>query len=520
MAGPYQTALQRLLRPPASPTVKLTRDPTPPPVISAQPVRATRKASTTAKWMYAPLITKTSLRAWIGARLQRFRIPTSHSLHACYASTISLDQDNIRIDPTSMFGRAVQSHDKSRPPPSQSNPANSTSSTQSTLQNAFTGKPATATEKPKASASITSFVNPAASTRRPTTFGLASLSTSSAFDSMPAPPTLSASTGSSVSQLHDAVYFDDADFSDGDDLDFAISQPILPSLEKAANKIASPPRKIIASPPAKPQVALPFTKPVAKPPAPTIQQHRDDRSNHFNKQDALEDWDSDVDILPRSQRAVERPETRFLKPAEEEYRAPQSSAPVPWSSSPVEHKAPRIPSISETIATIDLTSSKSSLVSSAAKRRTAAAEEEDQDLHSKKRRTIPWANDPNARLAEPIVARTSTTSTTRTKSTITTTTTSSSIIKNRSDSLPWNDSFSNFEAGKKEARKQNALRMQKRSMYGEAAGPQDVRKINKTKESLPGIFLSEEQNRVVELVAAQEQSVFFTGSAGKFYPTP
>jgi hypothetical protein len=431
-----------------------------------------------------------------------------------------------------MFGRAVQSHDKSRPPPSQSNPASSTSSTQSTLQNAFTGKPATATEKPKASATITSFVNTAASTRRPTTFGLASLSTSSAFDSKPTPPTLSASTGSSVSQLHDAVYFDDADFSDDGDLDFAISQPILPSLEKAANKIASPPRKIaspprkiaspprkiIASPATKPQAALPFTKPVAKPPPPTMQ-HRDDRSNHFNKQDALEDWDSDVDILPRSQRVVERPETRFSKPAEEEHRAPPSSAPVPWSSSPVEHKAPSIPSISETIATIDLTSFNSSLVSSAAKRRTAAAEEEAQDLHSKKRRTIPWENDPNAQLAEPIIARTSTTSTTRTKSTTTTTITSSSIINNRSDSLLWNDSFSNFEAGRKEARKQNALRMQKRSMHGEAAVPEDVRKIKKTKESLPGIFLSEEQKRVVELVATQGQSVFFTGSAGKFYPS-
>ncbi|KAI5816365.1 hypothetical protein BZA77DRAFT_313585 [Pyronema omphalodes] len=492
--------------------------------------------------MYAPLITKPSLRAWIGARLQRFRIPTPHSLHARYAFTISPAQDNIRIDPTIMFGRAVQSHEKSRPPPSHSNPASSTNSTQSSLQNSFAGKPATAPEKSKVSASITSFVNPTASTRRPTNFGLASLSASSAFDSKPTPPTLSESTGNSVSQLHDAVYFDDVDFSDEEDLEFAISQPILPSLEKVAKKIASPPRKIaspprripspprkiVVSPPTKPRAALPVTNPAAKPSAPTMQQHRDDRSNHFNKDAALEDWDSDVDLLPKSQRVVEKPDSRFSKPAKPQDRAPPSSAPVPWSSSPVEHMAPRMPSISESIATIDLTSSRSSLVSSAAKRRTAAAEEA-QGLHPKKRRTIPWENDPNAQLVEPVVARasttaatattstTSTTSTARTKSTTTTATTSSSIIKNRSDSLPWNDSFSNFEAGKKEARKQNALRMQKRSMHGEAANPEDVRSLRKTKESLPGIFLSEEQKRVVDLVATQGQSVFFTGSAGKLY---
>ncbi|KAA8912864.1 hypothetical protein FN846DRAFT_216748 [Sphaerosporella brunnea] len=148
-----------------------------------------------------------------------------------------------------------------------------------------------------------------------------------------------------------------------------------------------------------------------------------------------------------------------------------SSQPFQWSSSPAEHFEPP-------------------------KRRSDPVEEEAPPPKRKKARAIPWAKKPEA--VQEVKKAASKVGPAR---------------RTPSDSMPWNESFSNVEAGKKETRKRNAA---KRSLTTLATDSELSRKVTKGREPIAPIFLTEEQQRVADLVANHGQSVFFTGSAGRF----
>jgi ATP-dependent DNA helicase PIF1 len=171
-----------------------------------------------------------------------------------------------------------------------------------------------------------------------------------------------------------------------------------------------------------------------------------------------------------------------LRPAAESAAVPPSSAPLLWSSSPAEHYLPR------SIRPQDP--------------HPETVQEEDERPKPQKARQLPWA--PVAKRD----GRGATFSTVR-KSREGTRTSSGKVA---SDGMPWNDSFSNIEAGKKEARKRNAAKQQKRTIT--TLSDDLAERAMKSRETVAKIFLSEEQKRVIDLVVDQSFSVFFTGSAG------
>lgn len=211
-----------------------------------------------------------------------------------------------------------------------------------------------------------------------------------------------------MSQLHDAVYFDEGDFESDVDLDFDEGGPVI--------TYQSPPQS-----------------------------------------------------------------SRYTQKVSHAAAPPQSSVPVPWSSSPVEHMQPT---------------------------KRAEPEEDLDELPERKkvRRTIPWekakqeAKKQEAKKHQihqrPVASR----------------------GEHANDLLPWNDSFASVALGRKEVRMRNAAKQQKRSMSTGIANLEDVKRAKKGKETVARLFLSEEQRRVVDLVSGSGgklgESVFFTGSAG------
>jgi ATP-dependent DNA helicase PIF1 len=281
----------------------------------------------------------------------------------------------------------------------------------------------------------------------------------SAFQENVPPQTIGDPPSNGVSALHDAVYFDDADFSDDGDLDFDTSAPILyPSLSKAAAALPSPPRQ-----------------PQQQPQQRQQQQQQKQTSGQISppRRQAVDTYED-----------LEFPPQRPQHPQPPYQQEPPSSAPVLWSSSPVEHLQP-------------------------AKRRSNPKLEEvveEAEPPKKKPRTFPWLKGQEVVTEETAPAKPASTGRKVGK-------------RNSSNDLhqPWNEPFSNIEAGKKEARKRNAAKQQKRAFTTASDDPEEVRKVRKGKEPIAGIFLSDEQKKVVDLVtnSKKPQSVFFTGSAGK-----
>jgi ATP-dependent DNA helicase PIF1 len=150
-----------------------------------------------------------------------------------------------------------------------------------------------------------------------------------------------------------------------------------------------------------------------------------------------------------------------------------SSQPIPWSSSPVEHfKTPPKPVV--------------------------------------KRRQLPWQNK-QSKQASPEPEDKGYNK--RQKSTPSTTTQATTPVSKSSNNLDtmWNTTASAMKQQQKNFREQN-----KKINQGTDTELQDaIRK--KKKHQVARIFLSEEQQHVLNLVTEYKKSVFFTGSAGEFY---
>lgn len=179
-------------------------------------------------------------------------------------------------------------------------------------------------------------------------------------------------------------------------------------------------------------------------------------------------------------------------------QAPGSSAPVPWSSSPLEHYQPRArPQQSLQAFAFDGRAGKSTNANG----NTAA-----QPMPAK-RRTLPWLT---GQTDETEVAPVQTMAGIKYRSTSGIVTPAPSRGKDKSTFNPWNTTASAVKEQQKKKREET----KKASSKLVDATEESVQKAT-TKQKRPAkVFLSDEQQHVLELVIEKKKSVFFTGSAG------
>ncbi|EME47232.1 hypothetical protein DOTSEDRAFT_97886, partial [Dothistroma septosporum NZE10] len=159
------------------------------------------------------------------------------------------------------------------------------------------------------------------------------------------------------------------------------------------------------------------------------------------------------------------------------FQAPDSSAPLPWSSSPVENFSSARPQA-------DAVQPKPA-----------------------KRRTLPWLGEgaDEVMQAKPTPA---TSLTTKSVNGISSTFTPAPKDKKDKSQFPWNTTASAIKDQQKKHREE-ARAMKK------VAGTEDSLRTAKSTQKRPArVFLSEEQQHVLNLVIEKKKSVFFTGSAG------
>lgn len=255
----------------------------------------------------------------------------------------------------------------------------------------------------------------------------------------------------SISALHDAVYFDEGDFDDDCDLDLDTAEPIVYPLL---------PNATLSTPP---QTDKSLPQNIA--PAQCVQQ---------------DDYiDLEFSPMPLVDSRLQMQEQHGGGPL-------GSSQPLPWSSSPVEHfQRPKT-------------------------KAAPVVEEEVVKPKRKKARTLPWLVEKQMEKEVEVEAPKTTSGKNGAK-----TTSNKRVKKIPNGPMQWNDSFSNLEAGRKEARKRNAAIQQKRSI-STTTDLEDIKSAKKRREPAAQVVLSDEQNRVIDLVMNSKQSVFFTGSAGMY----
>lgn len=276
--------------------------------------------------------------------------------------------------------------------------------------------------------------------------------TDSGFEPSPAPSI--AKPQSQMSALHQAVFFDEGDFEDDGDLDFDDST-VYESPKYSIS--ASPTSFFVPEPPHR--VLPPLDR--KQGPAPTK------KRSHESINDTSE-------AGPASQRA-----------------APNSSAPLPWSSSPAEHLVPPSrPSSGVPGEIIDLT------------------DEPEPEPKAKKRRT-PWAGRKEAASASMIAKAIA-------SSRAESITAEPQLPRNKQaqaplkkPQYPWDMTASDLKKASTVTRRRSD---QKRG-FSTAAGQNDGtgKKALKQKK----LSLSNEQMHVLDLVLKSGKSVFFTGSAGQ-----
>ncbi|CAK3864288.1 ATP-dependent DNA helicase PIF1 [Lecanosticta acicola] len=177
-------------------------------------------------------------------------------------------------------------------------------------------------------------------------------------------------------------------------------------------------------------------------------------------------------------------------------QAPGSSAPLPWSSSPVTHYSPKRPIPSLQHFALDPYSS------------THIEQDTSPRPGPAKRRTIPWM-DKNSEddASEPAASSTSTARTTS-ASTARSMATPRDRTKKDKPSHLWNTTASAVKEQQKKHREEA------RKVRNQEGTEESLRKAKGTHKRPARVFLSEEQQHVLELVIEKKKSVFFTGSAG------
>ena len=154
--------------------------------------------------------------------------------------------------------------------------------------------------------------------------------------------------------------------------------------------------------------------------------------------------------------------------------------PLPWSSSPVEQQQMR----KQAVPLKDRTNQAAQYES----KKLSDEENGNSDLgRPTKRRTLPWQNEEEKEAA------------------------STPMPKKSQNSLPWNTTASAL----KERQKQLRDKGKEVKARDEAENNNATMKQRMGKGAVSRVFLSDEQQHVLDLVINQKKSVFYTGSAGK-----
>lgn len=175
-------------------------------------------------------------------------------------------------------------------------------------------------------------------------------------------------------------------------------------------------------------------------------------------------------------------------------QAPNSSAPLPWSSSPLEHFNP--PPKSKPLPSLQDYAFDGRVEKGASTQHRPA-----------KRRTLPWLDQEGT---QSDAAPKPSTSSTASKVKNTYATPASTKDKRDKSMYPWNTTASAVKEQQKKHREEA-----KELSLKKVDGTEDsVRKAKSTQKRPARVFLSDEQQHVLELVIEKKKSVFFTGSAG------
>lgn len=173
---------------------------------------------------------------------------------------------------------------------------------------------------------------------------------------------------------------------------------------------------------------------------------------------------------------------------------PGSSNPLPWSSSPLEHFKPtRDPS---TIQQFAYTGEQSSRAPS-----NAAA-----DPRATKRRTLPWLQEKDDESSNTSASHQSIGEAMRPTSRGMATPASKMTKKSQ---FPWNTTASAVKDQQKKHREEVKKTIKKNEGTDES-----IQKAKTKRKQVARVFLSEEQQHVLDLVVEKKKSAFFTGSAG------
>ncbi|KXT01540.1 hypothetical protein AC578_6337 [Pseudocercospora eumusae] len=176
-------------------------------------------------------------------------------------------------------------------------------------------------------------------------------------------------------------------------------------------------------------------------------------------------------------------------------QALNSSAPLPWSSSPPEHFDP--PPQSKPLPSLQDYAFDGRVEKGASAQQRPA-----------KRRTLPWLDQEGTQ--NDAVPKQSTSSTTTSKLKSTYATPASTKDKRDKSMFPWNTTASAVKEQQKKHREEA-----KKLSLKKVDGTEDSVRIAKTTQKRPArVFLSDEQKHVLDLVIEKKKSVFFTGSAG------
>lgn len=242
---------------------------------------------------------------------------------------------------------------------------------------------------------------------------------------------------------------------------------------------------------------------------------------YFDENDFEDDADLDLEVEdPMSKGHLSVSKADINLPAEQKTPLSNnkgivmSSAPLAWSSSPLQHKATP-PNAGLLHRTND------AHASDVAKSRTAVDIGPDSDLRPSKRRTLPWPTDgdkdvtndatrgPPAHVQK-IIDRHRANKAQRQQDNGEFT----PLPKdNHLFQYSWNKTASAMKEEQRKLRQAN-----KRIVKSNDASSEDIGQAirAKKKQKLEPVFLSQEQQRVLKLVVESGKSVFFTGSAGTF----
>ena len=194
---------------------------------------------------------------------------------------------------------------------------------------------------------------------------------------------------------------------------------------------------------------------------------------------------------------------------------PSSSVPLPWSSSPIQHNAPTAAPISG--ATTIAQPSSSAPKAKTSNRRTLPWLEENHEEKSEEAsdgrdeyqiieaQSRPIQQGPAAKVQKILEAQRKRKASAKNDSKDSFT----PLPKDKADSLyPWNKTAS---AVKQE---QRVLRQGHKKLVKDVEADAGAKICTTKDKKVPRVFLSDEQKRVLNLVADSKKSVFFTGSAG------